>query len=534
MTYKKFSEEEKRRYRKQQLEDVAGRMNKYISEMKDTNKFKEFLNTTSKFHNYSLRNIVLIAQQKPESTYLASYNSWNNKLGRQIKKGAKAIKIVSTITNKKEKNPKVIDYRTQNVFDISDTKGKDLVTARDLIHENLNNSNDYKHLYNEFKNTISNYNDLEIKYNKITNDHNYDEAFRDLIHNYTEYKLENEYSNLQLDNQTKILQKESCNYIISDYYNLDISKYSLDYNSISSFEDKEFIIQYLKDIKDCTSNTIEEINSMTEFERFITSKQYQNITQEEEKSLTKMIDRNLKNGFDKMPIIEGILLEEYDMKKTETGFENEYFEIDIEYNGFDTKNVVDRCDVSIFNKLTTSKTSLNYKQTYSLNNLNNTCQIQITDINNDKIYSYNRDYDGNIKGQNFKDLSDEDQLIKFEKYIEKNIRKNGILGTQSRLLVDIKRMGFEMKTDISESDENEIKLIFNKLNKNENNPFKEKKEVIEISVLKDINNNHHATFKMENKNGIVIKTSEESDEVFHQKADLFKKSLLEKKSQMEI
>ena len=38
-----------------------------------------------------------------------------------------------------------------------------------------------------------------------------------------------------------------------------------------------------------------------------------------------------------MPIIEGILLEEYDMKKTETGFENEYFEIDIEYNGFDTK-----------------------------------------------------------------------------------------------------------------------------------------------------------------------------------------------------
>ena len=40
-------------------------MNKYISEMKDTNKFKEFLNTTSKFHNYSLRNIVLIAQQNP-------------------------------------------------------------------------------------------------------------------------------------------------------------------------------------------------------------------------------------------------------------------------------------------------------------------------------------------------------------------------------------------------------------------------------------------------------------------------------------
>ena len=61
--------------------------------MKDTNKFKEFLNTTSKFHNYSLRNIVLIAQQNPNQ-HLASYNSWNNKLGRQIKKGAKAIKIV--------------------------------------------------------------------------------------------------------------------------------------------------------------------------------------------------------------------------------------------------------------------------------------------------------------------------------------------------------------------------------------------------------------------------------------------------------
>lgn len=411
MAYKRFSEEERKNYREKQIEEAANRMNNYINEMQDTDKFKDFLKTTSKFHNYSMRNIVLISQQNPEATYVSGYNNWKNNFDRQVQKGAQGIKILAPIVKKldhdvldpngkvirdddgkpvKEKRPTIVGYKTQNVFDISDTKGKPLTTARDLVQDKLSKSNDYKNLYEEFRDTLNQKDNITVQEKTADNDEilekgangyysptqdlividnnqSFDNKFRVLIHEYAHFKLDHGKSNLELSRGEKELQAESSAFIVADYYNLDTSDYSVGYSATWNRDDKDTIIQYLNEIKSFASETIEEINTMPNFERVITQEQLKGLSKEEENDLTKMIDRNLKNGFDKMPIIEGNLQSDFKMNKAENGYENDKFKVNIEYKGFNTKNDTDRCKVTVTNKIDDEVTAFNFKQNYNLN-----------------------------------------------------------------------------------------------------------------------------------------------------------------------
>ena len=67
-----------------------------IKDVFSSNNFKEYLKTMSKFHNYSVYNTMLIHLQNKDSTYVAGYNKWIE-LGRYVKKGSKAIKILAPV-----------------------------------------------------------------------------------------------------------------------------------------------------------------------------------------------------------------------------------------------------------------------------------------------------------------------------------------------------------------------------------------------------------------------------------------------------
>ena len=59
----------------------------------DSEQFKSFLDTMSKFHNYSLNNIHLLKMQNPNVSQVASFNKWKTDFDRTVKKGSKALKI---------------------------------------------------------------------------------------------------------------------------------------------------------------------------------------------------------------------------------------------------------------------------------------------------------------------------------------------------------------------------------------------------------------------------------------------------------
>ena len=70
--------------------------------MYESERYKEFLHTMSKFHNYSLNNTMLIAMQKPDATLVAGYTAWQHDHDRHVMKGEKGIRIFAPAPYKKK------------------------------------------------------------------------------------------------------------------------------------------------------------------------------------------------------------------------------------------------------------------------------------------------------------------------------------------------------------------------------------------------------------------------------------------------
>lgn len=102
---------------------------------------EQYLQTMSRFYNYSLHNVFLIAVQKPQATRVAGFHAWR-KFGRFVKKGEKGIAIVAPLVHKKD-NPDnerpqndaytLTGFKVVYVFDVSQTDGQDL-PAPSFVH----------------------------------------------------------------------------------------------------------------------------------------------------------------------------------------------------------------------------------------------------------------------------------------------------------------------------------------------------------------------------------------------------------------
>lgn len=81
-------------------EKLVNEAEQKILELTDSDKFKKYLDTLSKFHGYSQRNIDLIYSQDPAATQVAGYKQWQNDFNRHVNKGAKSIRISAPIIKK--------------------------------------------------------------------------------------------------------------------------------------------------------------------------------------------------------------------------------------------------------------------------------------------------------------------------------------------------------------------------------------------------------------------------------------------------
>jgi antirestriction protein ArdC len=92
-----------------------------------------YLKAIGRFHRYSLHNVMLIASQKPNASYVAGFRTWNQ-LGRFVKKGEKGILILAPIVRRKVENEEdreevstsIAGFRAAYVFDVSQTDGQEL------------------------------------------------------------------------------------------------------------------------------------------------------------------------------------------------------------------------------------------------------------------------------------------------------------------------------------------------------------------------------------------------------------------------
>ena len=133
------------------VKEITDKLEAGIQALFESEAFKNYLKTLSKFHDYSLNNTILIAMQKPDATLVAGYTAWQKNFGRQVQKGETGIRILAPTPYKKQMEVDRLDPVTQqpvlnpdgstakdlkeimvpafkvvNVFDVSQTDGKPL------------------------------------------------------------------------------------------------------------------------------------------------------------------------------------------------------------------------------------------------------------------------------------------------------------------------------------------------------------------------------------------------------------------------
>lgn len=244
----------------------------------DSEQFKSFLDTMSKFHNYSLNNIHLLKMQNPNVSRVASFNKWKTDFDRTVKKGSKALKIwvpyqvktkISANQNElsfspsenetEEKAVTVTRFKLGNVFDVSQTEGKELPKA---INELTGDVKDYEDLYRAAK-AVSMDNQVSISFEEIkresTNgyyspDENriviskglkgQEQILKTIFHEMAHADLHRgsnaQYGDDQYRKQE--LQAESVAYVVANHFGFDTSSYSFGYLAIwakdkNGFED---------------------------------------------------------------------------------------------------------------------------------------------------------------------------------------------------------------------------------------------------------------------------------------------------------
>lgn len=112
----------KRREKGASVKEITEKLEKGLAELFDSEKYKEYLSTMAKFHNYSFNNTLLIAIQKPDASLVASYGSWQKKFHRHVKKGEKGIRIIAPAPYKAKREREVIDPNTKQP--VKDNSGK--------------------------------------------------------------------------------------------------------------------------------------------------------------------------------------------------------------------------------------------------------------------------------------------------------------------------------------------------------------------------------------------------------------------------
>ena len=77
---------------KERVNEIVQKLEENVKAIFDSEKYKEYLTTMSKFHNYSINNVLLIAMQFPTATMVAGFNAWKRNFGRHVMEKEKGIK----------------------------------------------------------------------------------------------------------------------------------------------------------------------------------------------------------------------------------------------------------------------------------------------------------------------------------------------------------------------------------------------------------------------------------------------------------
>ena len=111
------------------LKEITGKLEAGIKGIFESEQYKSYLKTLSKFHNYSVNNCILIAMQKPDASYVAGFTAWRDDFKRQVQKDEKGIKILAPAPFKTTKQ---VDARDGNGQPVIGKDGKPVKEEKEI------------------------------------------------------------------------------------------------------------------------------------------------------------------------------------------------------------------------------------------------------------------------------------------------------------------------------------------------------------------------------------------------------------------
>lgn len=240
---------------REEVKAITEKLEKGIQNLFESDNFKHYLKTLSKFHHYSLGNTILIAMQKPDATLVAGYTSWQKNFQRHVKKGEKGISILAPTPYKKKVEVEKVDpttgdkakeiqeivvpaFKVVNVFDVSQTEGKELpsigvneltgdVAHFDKVLESLKRSCPVPIEFEEIRNGAKGYFQTVENRIAVQKDMSQVQTVKTLIHEMAHQKLHSD--DPELSRNAKEVEAEAVAYTVSQHFGIDTSDYSFGY-----------------------------------------------------------------------------------------------------------------------------------------------------------------------------------------------------------------------------------------------------------------------------------------------------------------
>ena len=282
------------------MKEITDRLEAGVRGVLDSENYKAYLTSMSKFHTYSFRNTMLIFLQKPDASLVAGLGKWQSEFERTRKQGEAGLKIIApkfyTVKKRvpkkdpdtgepiKDKNGKPVmeeqeitvpDYRVVSVYDVSQTEGKELPkTHVDMLSGDVEQFQDLQAaLERSSPYAISIepvldgtkgrcfYLEQRIAVNAGMSEL---QTLKTAIHEVAHARLYEKNSHLAEDKQpdkaTREVQAESVAYAVCQYWGLDTSDYSFGYiANWSSGRDLKELQASLETIRAAANDLINEM-----------------------------------------------------------------------------------------------------------------------------------------------------------------------------------------------------------------------------------------------------------------------------------
>ena len=260
------------RTEKQKVQEITEKLEEGLKELFESEKYKAYLSTMSKFHNYSFNNTLLIAMQKPEATLVAGYKAWQKNFERHVNKGEKAIRILAPAPYKIKEERDKLDpvtgemmfdengmpqkeqvevtipaFRAVSVFDVSQTDGKPIpeLEAQELLStvegyedfvQALMNVAPVPIGFEDIPGDSKGYFHTEEKRIAVQENMSESQTLKTMVHEVAHSMLHNKEINRDdlmeapaKDRNTKEVEAESVAYTVCQHFGIDTSDYSFGY-----------------------------------------------------------------------------------------------------------------------------------------------------------------------------------------------------------------------------------------------------------------------------------------------------------------